>query len=42
VVLGFAAALAAFAVTLKLTVFIVILSASVVLFWISSAAMKKK
>jgi hypothetical protein len=39
---GFAAALVAFAVTLKLTLFFTILAGSLVLFWVSSVALKKK
>jgi hypothetical protein len=39
---GFAAALLAFAVTLRLPVFCVVMSASVGLFWISSAMLEKK
>jgi protein-S-isoprenylcysteine O-methyltransferase Ste14 len=38
---GFALALAGFAVTLKMVVFVVILGASVALFWVSSSAMQK-
>jgi protein-S-isoprenylcysteine O-methyltransferase Ste14 len=39
---GFAAALVAFAITLKLTLFFVILAASLVLFWVSSIVLQKK
>jgi protein-S-isoprenylcysteine O-methyltransferase Ste14 len=39
---GFAAALAAFSITLKLTLFFAILAASLVLFWISAMVLKKK
>jgi len=39
---GFALALAGFAVTLKMAVFVAILGASVGLFWASSSAMQKK
>jgi protein-S-isoprenylcysteine O-methyltransferase Ste14 len=39
---GFALALAGFAVTLKMAVFVAILGASVALFWVSSSAMQKK
>jgi len=39
---GFAAALVAFATSLKLTVFFAILAASLVLFWVSSLALQKK
>ena len=39
---GFAAALIAFAITLKLKLFFVILAASLVLFWFSSVALRKK
>jgi Flp pilus assembly protein TadB len=39
---GFAAALIAYATTLKLWVFFVILAASLILFWISSARRQKK
>jgi protein-S-isoprenylcysteine O-methyltransferase Ste14 len=38
---GFAAALVAFAITLKLTVFFVILAASLVLFWVSSIVARR-
>jgi hypothetical protein len=39
---GFAVALAAFAITLKLTPFFAILGASLVWFWVSSAVLEKK
>jgi protein-S-isoprenylcysteine O-methyltransferase Ste14 len=39
---GFAAALVAFAITLKLKIFFAILAASLVLFWVSSAVLQKK
>jgi protein-S-isoprenylcysteine O-methyltransferase Ste14 len=39
---GFAAALVAFAITLKLTLFFAILTASLVLFWVSTEALQKK
>jgi protein-S-isoprenylcysteine O-methyltransferase Ste14 len=39
---GFAAAVTAFAITLNLTVFFVILGASIILFWVSSAVLQKK
>ena len=39
---GFAAALIAYAITLKLTLFFVILVGSLVLFWVSSMALQKK
>ena len=39
---GFAAALAAFAVMLKMAVFVAILGASIALFWVSSSAFQKK
>jgi protein-S-isoprenylcysteine O-methyltransferase Ste14 len=39
---GFAAAVIAFAITLKVAAFYVILGASVVLFWASSAVLRKK
>ena len=39
---GFAAALVAFAITLKLTLFFGILAASLVLFWVSSVVLQKK
>jgi hypothetical protein len=39
---GFAAALIAYAITLKLTLFFVILVVSLVLFWVSSVALQKK
>jgi protein-S-isoprenylcysteine O-methyltransferase Ste14 len=39
---GFAAALVAFAITLKLTLFFGILAASLVLFWVSSMVLQKK
>jgi protein-S-isoprenylcysteine O-methyltransferase Ste14 len=39
---GFALAVAAFAVTLKMAVFAAILGASVALFWVSSSALQKK
>ena len=39
---GFALAVAAFAATLKMVVFVVILGASVALFWVSSSALQKK
>ena len=39
---GFALALVAFAVTLKLPVFFVILAVSLALFWVSASAMEKK
>jgi len=39
---GFAAALATFAITLKLTLFFAILAASLVLFWVSSVVFQKK
>jgi protein-S-isoprenylcysteine O-methyltransferase Ste14 len=39
---GFAAALIAYAATLKLTLFFVILAASLILFWISSIILQKK
>lgn len=39
---GFAAALAAFAMTLRLKLFFTILAASLVLFWVSSVVLKKK
>ena len=39
---GFAVALAAFAVTLKMPVFLAILGASIALFWVSSSAAQKK
>jgi protein-S-isoprenylcysteine O-methyltransferase Ste14 len=39
---GFAASLIAYALTLKLTLFFGIMAASLVLFWVSSVAMKKK
>jgi protein-S-isoprenylcysteine O-methyltransferase Ste14 len=39
---GFAAALIAYAITLKLTLFFVILMVSLVLFWVSSMALHKK
>jgi len=39
---GFAAALLTFAITLKLTLFFVILAGSLVLFWVSSAVLQKK
>jgi protein-S-isoprenylcysteine O-methyltransferase Ste14 len=39
---GFAAALIAYAVTLKLKLFFAILAASLVLFWVSSGALQKK
>jgi protein-S-isoprenylcysteine O-methyltransferase Ste14 len=39
---GFAAALVAFAITLELTLFFAILTASLVLFWVSSMVLQKK
>lgn len=39
---GFAAALTAFAVTLQLKLFFAIFAASLILFWVSSAVLKKK
>ncbi len=39
---GFAAALVAFAITLKLTLFFTILTGSLVLFWVSSVVLQKK
>jgi protein-S-isoprenylcysteine O-methyltransferase Ste14 len=39
---GFAAALVAFAITLKLTLFFAIGAASLVLFWVSSVVLRKK
>jgi hypothetical protein len=39
---GFAAALVAFAVTLRLTLFFTILTASLALFWVSSIVLQKK
>ncbi len=39
---GFAAAVTAFAITLNLKVFFVILGASIILFWVSSAVLQKK
>ena len=39
---GFAAALIAYAITLKLKLFFVILAVSLVLFWVSSMALQKK
>jgi len=39
---GFAAALTAFAITLKLALFFAILAASLVLFWVSSVVLQKK
>jgi protein-S-isoprenylcysteine O-methyltransferase Ste14 len=39
---GFAAALVAFAITLKLKLFFAILAASLVLFWVSSMVLQKK
>jgi len=39
---GFAASLAAFAVTLRIKFFFVILAASLAVFWISSLALRKK
>jgi cobalamin synthase len=39
---GFAAALIAYAITLKLTLFFVILVVSLALFWVSSMALHKK
>jgi protein-S-isoprenylcysteine O-methyltransferase Ste14 len=39
---GFAAALVAFAITLKLTLFFAISAASLVLFWVSSVVLQKK
>ena len=38
---GFAAALTTFALTLKFTLFVVILASSLVLFWVSSAVLRK-
>ncbi len=39
---GFAAALTAFAVTLKMALFLAILGASILLFWVSTSALQKK
>jgi protein-S-isoprenylcysteine O-methyltransferase Ste14 len=39
---GFAAALVAFAITLKLTLFFAISAASLILFWVSSVVLQKK
>jgi hypothetical protein len=39
---GFAASLLAFAITLNLTLFFVILGASLIVFWASATALQKK
>jgi protein-S-isoprenylcysteine O-methyltransferase Ste14 len=39
---GFAAAILAFAISLKIVVFFVILGASIILFWVSSVALQRK